>query len=76
MVGASGEPWQTRVGFESAARSLSESGWRVLSQVAEAEVAPTRFWEANPHLQTMRLVQLIHACRSETGTVDLDESVG
>jgi methyltransferase (TIGR00027 family) len=62
-AGASGEPWLSRIGREPVAGILADYGWRLLTQVAEAEAAPRLFWDANPHLRPMRLVQLIHACR-------------
>lgn len=59
----SGEPWRSRPSLEMLTGWLADTGWQLVSRVAEAEAAPTQFWMANPQLAPMRLVQLIRLRR-------------
>jgi len=57
------EPWQSRFTPQELADGLGESGWLLQHDIAESEAAPSAFWAANPQLNPMRLVRLVHAVR-------------
>jgi methyltransferase (TIGR00027 family) len=57
------EPWLSRLRPEAVVAGLAEAGWKMVVDTPEAAVPPSQFWTANPQLQAMRLVQLVHAKR-------------
>jgi methyltransferase (TIGR00027 family) len=75
------EPWRWRPTENALSQMLEVTGWKAdlraeAEAEAEADAVPPEFWQANPQLVPMRLVQLIHARTRLGATLNADESVG
>lgn len=63
-AGLGPEPWTCRPSPDQVHRWIDAAGWQVVAQVAETDAVAQEFWQANPGLTPMGLVQLTRARRS------------
>ncbi|MDA8368251.1 MAG: SAM-dependent methyltransferase [Nocardiopsaceae bacterium] len=61
VAGGAGEPWRTTPDPGTVETWLTEAGWTVISDVAEADAAPSGFWPRNDALTPMRVARIVRA---------------